>query len=54
MGANSTIYVRVLVSKEEWIEVSALHLDDAMERANKLPGVVRALEASYQPGGEVV
>ena len=54
MGANTTVYVRVLVTKEDWIEVSAPHLDDAIEKAEKLPGVIRVLEASYQPGGEVV
>lgn len=54
MGAYTTIYVRALVTKEEWVAVSALDLKDAFEKVESYPYVVRVLEASYEPGGVVV
>lgn len=47
MGANTTYYVKVLKTHEVWIEVSALHADEAKEEAMALPGVVTALEVEH-------
>jgi hypothetical protein len=51
MGAETRVYVRVLKAYDEWIEVSAITLDDAKEKAESLPGVIRVMETSYVPGG---
>lgn len=51
MSARTTIYVRVLKTYDEWIEVQAVTLDEAKEEAEKLPDVARVLETSYEPGG---
>lgn len=53
MGAETTIYCRVLVAQEVWIEVQAVTLSEAMKEAEKEFGVIRCLEASYVPGGVV-
>lgn len=53
MGAETLVYVRVLKTYDEWIEVSAMGLQDAMAQVAKMPGVVGVLEASYEPGGIV-
>jgi hypothetical protein len=53
MGAETTIFVRVLKSHDEWIEVQAVTLDEATEKAEKIPGVIRVMEVSYEPGGVV-
>lgn len=53
MGAETTIYCRVLVTKEVWIEVQAVTLSEAMKKAEEKFGVIRCLEASYEPGGVV-
>lgn len=53
MGAETTIFVRVMVAHDEWIKVSAVTLKEAMEKAEELPGVVRAMEASYELGGVI-
>lgn len=50
MGAETRVYVRVLKTYDEWIEVSAVTLDEAKEIAEKLPGVARVMETSYVPG----
>src|SRR5262245_20697692 len=44
MGANSTFTVKVLKLVEGYVEVSALHQAEAMEEAEKLPGVAKALK----------
>ena len=51
MSARTTIYVRVLKTYDEWIEVQAVTLTEAREEAEKLPGVVHVMEVSYEPGG---
>ena len=53
MGAETTVYVRVIKTHDEWIEVQAVTLDDAIKQAERLPGVVHVREASYIPGGVV-
>lgn len=53
MGAETTVYCRVLVAKDEWVEVQAVTLGDAQVKASELPGVIRCLEVSYVPGGVV-
>lgn len=53
MGAKTLCYVRVLVTKSEWREVSALTLNDAMYEATLEPGVVAAVEASYEKPAEL-
>jgi hypothetical protein len=53
MGAETTVYCKVLVAEERWIEVSAITLQEAMSKAEAQPGVIRCIEASYEPGGVV-
>jgi hypothetical protein len=53
MGAETQIYVRCIVCREEWREVSALGLRDAMRIADDLPGVAHALEAKYEKPAEL-
>lgn len=53
MSANTTVYVRVLKTHEEWIEVSAVTLEEAEREASKLPNVAYVLGAHYQIPGEV-
>ena len=47
MGANTSYYVKVLRTHTEWVEVSALHEDDARDEAERLPGVIAANEAVH-------
>ena len=47
MGANTQVYVKVAKIVYEVIEVSAITLEDASEKASKLPEVVSVVEASY-------
>jgi hypothetical protein len=47
MGAETTVYVRVLKTHEEWIEVSAVTLTDAELKAWQEKGVTEVLETSY-------
>lgn len=53
MGAETTVYCRVLVAHEEWRKVQAVTLSEAIIEATKLPGVIRVMEVSYEPGGVV-
>jgi hypothetical protein len=53
MGAETTVYVRVLKTHEEWIEVSAVTLDEAKFEASKLPNVAAVLDAHYQLRGDI-
>jgi hypothetical protein len=48
MGAETTVYVRVLKTHEEWIEVSAVTLADAELKAWQQKGVAEVLETSYE------
>jgi hypothetical protein len=48
MGANVPVYCRVLKTHEEWVEISAVTLDDAREEAEHIPGVIRVLETTYE------
>lgn len=52
MSAETTVFVRVLKTYEAWVAVSAVTLDEAREKAERLPGVVKVLECGY--AGEVV
>ena len=45
VGANVRYFVKVLKTTEGWVEVSALTASDAKDEAEKLPGVIKALEA---------
>jgi tetrahydromethanopterin S-methyltransferase subunit B len=49
VGAETTIYVLVVKEVTEWREVHAVTLSEATEKAEKLDGVVRVLEAAYDP-----
>ena len=49
MGAETKVYVRVLVATEDVLEVDAVTLSEASGMAARLPGVIRVLEASYEP-----
>ena len=48
MGAETLVYVRVLVPTEKWIEVSAIGRHEAEVIAASLPNVLRILEATYE------
>ena len=48
MGSNTTVYVRILKSYSEIITVSALTCHDALEVAEKLLNVTKALCAAYE------
>jgi hypothetical protein len=45
MGAEIPYQVVVLKTVEEVVEVSAVTNDEATEKANKMPGVIRVLGA---------
>jgi hypothetical protein len=49
MGAETKIHVLVVKEVTEWTTVQAVTLSEALEKANELPGVVRVLEAAYDP-----
>lgn len=49
MGAETTVYCRVLKAHEEWIEVSAVTLAEAREKVAAMPGVIQVLDAEYEP-----
>jgi hypothetical protein len=48
MGANTTVYVRVLRTHEDCLEVSAVTLDEAEEIAQRSVGVVAVLGSTYE------
>ena len=53
MGANTRVFLEVLRTHSEWIEVSALHLDEAKDIAMREPGVIQVLQSQYDyPEGE--
>lgn len=47
MGAEVPWRVKVLKLYEDTVEVDAIHTDEALEEAEKLPGVARAVEIVY-------
>lgn len=47
MGAETTYYCQVLVSKKEWIEVQAVTMDEAIETAEKQRGVIKCIEVRH-------
>jgi hypothetical protein len=47
MSANTRIYVKVIKMEEIIVEVSAVHLAEAREAAEKMPGVIKVLDAAY-------
>lgn len=51
MSAEVPVYCFVEKRTYEWIEVSAVTLDEAAEKAKKREYVTRVLECSYIPGG---
>jgi hypothetical protein len=51
MSANTKIIVKVLKTVESEIEISALTLDEAEKKAQKLEGVIKVLKSFY-PGEE--
>ena len=53
MGAETTIYCKVMVAKYEWITLNAVTLDEAIKKAESMPNVIKCLEASYIPGGVI-
>jgi hypothetical protein len=52
MGANTTVYVRVVKAYTEWVEVQAVTLADAEQKARELPGVVDTIDSSYSNPAE--
>jgi hypothetical protein len=48
MGAETTIWVEVLVTHHEWREVSAVTLQEAVEKAGQWPGVVDVVNVQYE------
>lgn len=53
MGAESRVWVYVIVGKGEWREVSAVTLAEAEEEAAKSPGVVAVIDSTYdKPDGD--
>ena len=53
MGAETRVFVKVLRLVEGYVEVSALTTQDGMDKAAKLPGVARVVEAQYEPFAEM-
>lgn len=53
MGAETTIFVKVARLRTEWITVSAVTRQEAMEKAKALPDVAMAVEASYDPPDDI-
>jgi hypothetical protein len=47
MGAETLVYVLVQKVHEEWIEVSAVTLEEAKERARDQRGVMYVVDATY-------
>jgi hypothetical protein len=47
VSANTTVYVRVLKTVEDVIEISALTRSEAESIAMKEPGVVAVVESAY-------
>lgn len=53
MSAQVPVYCLVTKSYQEWIEVQAVTLSEAREKAEELPDVIDVGEVSYIPGGVV-
>lgn len=47
MGAETRVYVKVIVPKVEWRELHAVTLDEAKRLAAQLVGVDEVLDAQY-------
>jgi hypothetical protein len=52
VSAETGVYVRVLKMHEEWVEVQAVTLSDAITQASLLPDVAKVMEATYARRGE--
>jgi hypothetical protein len=52
MGANTTVYVRVLRTHKDWLEVNAVTLEEAEEIARRSYGVVAVLGSTYADPNE--
>jgi len=48
MGAETTVYAKVLKSHEEWIEVPAVTLDEAAKAAYCQERVIAVLHVQYE------
>jgi hypothetical protein len=48
MGANTTVYVKILRTVEDVIELSALTRSEAEEIALRQPHVVAVLDSAYE------
>jgi hypothetical protein len=48
MSANTTVYVKILRTVEDVIEVSAITRSEAEELAMREPGVVAVLASAYE------
>jgi hypothetical protein len=47
MGAETRILVEVEIGRTTWVEVYAVTLEEAREKAHSLPGVLDVLGACY-------
>lgn len=47
MGADTLVWVQVEVTETKWVDVYAVTLDEAREKAHSLPGVIDVLDAIY-------
>ena len=47
MSADTDWYVKVIVTKEEWREVSAITKSEALDQAYKLKDVVSVIEIKH-------
>ncbi len=52
MSAERPVYVKVVKEVTDWIEVSAITLDDAIKKAKEMNGVVRVVDVLYDKEGE--
>jgi hypothetical protein len=52
MGAEVPVFVKVLKPHVEWVEVSAVTLSEAMEKARSLPDITWVMGAQYNPPEE--
>ena len=48
MSANTTVYVKVLRTVEDVIEISAITRSEAEELAMREPGIVAVLASAYE------
>jgi hypothetical protein len=49
MGAETEVFVKVIKAHEEWVSVQAVTLEEAKDKARRLPLVIHVAEATYEP-----